>query len=152
MDTPRRAQLVTDVVQYAVSGNAAAAVRLLDVIVRGSDSGQIYGMCCGAADVARQSLVRLFGHPSQEGLWAMAAPDPAHDVVHPAHTFALRFITAYTNSDLETCRALYLAALGLGAEEYMHSVSALFSVTADLARLALEGLTADSDMPATHPH
>jgi hypothetical protein len=152
VDTTRSARLVRDVIRHAVNGNVEEATRLLYVITQVSDNKQVYGVCCGAADAARQSLVRLFGHPSPEGLWAMAAPDPAHEVRHPAHTFALRFITAYTNEDLETCRALYRAAAGAGAECYVHSVTALFGVTAHLARLALEGLPADVDLPAVHPH
>jgi len=152
MDTPRRAQLVRDVLQHAVNRDVDQAMQVMGEIAAASNGRQMYGVCCAFAEAARQTLVRLYGHPSPEGLWALAAPDPAEGPQHPAHAFSLRFITAYANGDLSTCKALYLAAANASPEDYSHSVTALLGDVARLARVALQELAAGSEKPTQHPH
>ncbi|WP_330306266.1 MULTISPECIES: hypothetical protein [unclassified Streptomyces] len=152
MDTPRRAQLVMDVLQHAVNGDHDRTVQVMGEIAAASTGEQMYGVCCAFAEAARQTLVRLYGHPSPEGLWALAAPDPADGPQHPAHAFSLRFITAYANGDMPTCQALYLAAASASADDFEHSVVALVGDVAHLACVALQELAADSEKPAQHPH
>ncbi|MFB7575372.1 hypothetical protein [Streptomyces sp. NPDC056165] len=152
MDTARRAELAMDVLNHAIVGDADEAMQLMGEIAANSTSSQMFGVCSGFANAAQQTLVQLFGEPTQEGLWVMAAPDPANGPVHPAHTFALRFVTAWCNDDLPMCQALYIAAARAGGEEYAHSVSALIGLTVHLARAAAEELAADSERPAPHPH
>ncbi|MGW2700856.1 hypothetical protein [Streptomyces sp. NPDC001340] len=151
MDTPRRAQLVIEMLQHAVNGNRDETMRVLGEIARACDGRQMYGVCCSVADAARQSLINLYGDPSIEGLWALAAPDPDEGCQHPAHAFALRFVSAYANEDMETCSALYLAAYRASPTDYGHSVTALVGLTGYLARAALEELAADSETPTAHP-
>ncbi|MCX4858299.1 hypothetical protein [Streptomyces canus] len=152
MDTHRRAQLVVDVLQHAVNSDFGRAMQVMSEIAAASDRRQMYGVCCGLADAARQTLVRLYGHPSPEGLWALAAPDPEHGPQHPAHAFSLRFITAYANGDLPTCEALHLAAASASQEDYEHSVIALIVDVANLASVALQELADDGEKPVQHPH
>ena len=152
METPRRAQLVMDVLQHAVNRDVDQAIHVMGEIAAASNGRQMYGVCCALAEAARQTLVRLYGHPSPEGLWALAVPDPAEGPQHPAHAFSLRFITAYANGDLPTCEALYVAAANASPEDYSHSVTALLGDVAHLARVALEERTANGEAPAQHPH
>ncbi|MFF3378097.1 hypothetical protein ACFYXF_34740 [Streptomyces sp. NPDC002680] len=153
MDTLRRGQLAKDVLQYAVNRNYDRAMQVMDEIAAASTGRQMYGVCCIFAAVGRQSLVRLYGHPSPEGLWALAAPDPDDACAqHPAHLFSLRFITAFANRDMPTCQALYLAAASANAEDYSHSLAALIGDVAHLARVALEELARDGETPAPHPY
>ncbi|MFE4424401.1 hypothetical protein [Streptomyces sp. NPDC056817] len=152
MDTPRRAELAMKVLNHAIVGDADEAMRLMGEIAANSDGKQMFGVCCGFANSAQQTLVQLFGQPAQESLWVLAAPDPAGGPTPPAHTFALRFVTAWCNRDLPTCQALYIAATLASGEEYAHSVSALIGLTVHLARVAAEELAADSEKPAQHPH
>ncbi|MER6926074.1 hypothetical protein ABT314_45440, partial [Streptomyces spiralis] len=81
-----------------------------------------------------------------------AAPDPAEGPEHPAHTFAMRFVTAFANDDQDTCQALYLAAMRASAKDFAHSVTALVGITAHITRTAVEELAADSEKPSQHPH
>ncbi|MFF4504861.1 hypothetical protein [Streptomyces sp. NPDC001401] len=152
MDTSRRAQLVMDVLQHAINRDFDEAMQVMDEIAAASNGLEMYGVCCAFADAARQTLVRLYGHPSPEFLWALAAPDPAHGPQHPAHAFSLRFITAYANRDMPMCKALYLAAANANPEDYGHSVTALIGDVAHLARVALQELPAGGERPARHLH
>lgn len=152
MSTTRRAQLVMDVLRHAVNGDHDGAMRLMAAIAQASDGQQMYGVCCALAEAARQTLVRLYGHPAPEALWALVAPDPADGPRHPAHTFALRFITAFANGDMPSCQALYVAAVRASGEDYAHSVTALVGVVAHLTQVALEEPAADDESPANHPH
>lgn len=153
METSRRGRLAMDVLQHAVNRNYARAMQVMDEIVTASTDRQMYGVCCAFAEAGRQILVRLYGHPSPEGLWALAAPDPDDKCAqHPAHLFSLRFITAFANRDMQTCRALYLAAANASADDYSHSLAALIGDVANLARVALEEMAGDSEVPAPHPH
>ncbi|MGW1157803.1 hypothetical protein ACWD48_06155 [Streptomyces sp. NPDC002519] len=153
MNTTRRAQLVMDVLQHAVAGDYDRTMQAMGQITQDSTGEQMYSVCCAFAEAGRQNLVRLYGHPSPEGLWALAAPDPAGGCSqHPAHAFSLRFLTAYANNDQPTCQALYLAAAGASPEDFGHSMVALVGDVAHLARVALQELAADSEKPAQHPH
>ncbi|MFD3455797.1 hypothetical protein ACFWVC_26915 [Streptomyces sp. NPDC058691] len=152
METTRRAQLVMDVLRHAAAADHDEAMRLMGEIAQASDGNQMYGVCCGLAEAGRQALVRMYGHPSREGLWALTAPDPADGLRHPAHTFALRFITAFINGDLPTCQALYMTAARASAEDYAHSVTAIVGYVARLAQIALEEPAADVETAAAHPH
>ncbi|MFB7329797.1 hypothetical protein [Streptomyces sp. NPDC056190] len=152
MDTTRRAELAMDVLNHAIVGDADEAMRLMGEIAANSTAQQTFGVCCGFANSAKQTLVQMFGQPTQEGLWVLAAPDPANGPVHPAHTFALRFVTAWCNDDLPMCQALYIAATLASGKEYGHSVSALIGLTVHLTRAAAEELAADSETSAQHPH
>ncbi|MFK0106472.1 hypothetical protein [Streptomyces sp. NPDC091217] len=152
MDTFRRSQLVMEMLRHAVNGNHDETMRVLGDIVRACDGQQLYSVCCGIADAARQSLIKLFGHPSPEGLWALAAGDPDEGCQHPAHTFALRFVAAYANGDKDTCSALYLAAYRASPADYGQSVTALIGLTGYLTRAAIEELAANDGSPAPHPH
>lgn len=152
MDTTRRAQLVLDIVQHAVDRNFDRAWNLLVEVADVSTGDQMYGVCCAFAETGRQALIRLYGNPGPEALWALTAHDPAEGPQHPAHAFAQRFLTAYANQDLPTCQALYLAASKASTEDYSHSVTALLGDVARLSRHALEELAADGETPATHPH
>ncbi|WP_073947594.1 hypothetical protein [Streptomyces kebangsaanensis] len=152
MDTARRAELVMNVLNRAIAGDADEGARLLVEVAANSTGQQMFNVCCGFANVAEQVLVQLFGQPTQEGLWALAAPDPAGGPTHPAHTFALRFVTAWLNGDLPTCQALYIAAIRASGKDYARSVCALVGLTAHLARAAAEDLAADREKPAPHPH
>ncbi|MCT9003505.1 hypothetical protein [Streptomyces rhizosphaerihabitans] len=152
MDISRRGQLVMAVVQHTVNCNYDRAVQVLGEIAATSTRRQMYGACCALAEAGRQILVRLYGHASPEGLWALAAPDPDDDCAqHPAHLFSLRFIAAFANRDMPTCEALYLAAANASGEDYFHSLTALIGDVGHLARVALEELAADSEQPAPHP-
>ncbi|MEU6318066.1 hypothetical protein [Streptomyces sp. NPDC047009] len=153
MDTARRAQLVMDVLQHAVDGDYDRTTQAMGEIAAATDRRQMYGVCCAIADAGRQTLIRLYGHPSPEGLWALAAPDPADTCAqHPAHAFSLRFITAYANNNKPMCHALYLAAANASPEDFGHSLVALVGDVAHLARVALQELAADGEQPAQHPH
>ncbi|MGW1801683.1 hypothetical protein ACWCQN_38645 [Streptomyces sp. NPDC001984] len=152
MDTTRRAELVMDVVRHAITGDHDEAMRLMGEIAQASDGQQMYGVCCGLAEAGRQTLLRLYGHPSPEGLWALVAPDPADGPRHPAHTFALQFITAFANGDMPTCQALYTTAARAGAEDYAHSVTAIVGYVARLAQIEQEELAAADETPAIHSH
>ncbi|MGW0957294.1 hypothetical protein [Streptomyces sp. NPDC002545] len=152
MDTARRAELAMDVLNHALVGDANEAMQLMGEIAANSTAQEMFGVCCGFANSAQQTLVQLFGQPTQEGLWVLAAPDPDGGPAHPAHTFALRFVTAWCNGDVPMCQALYLAAVRASGKEYGHSVSALIGLTVHLARAAAEELAADSERPAQHPH
>ncbi|MEU3342249.1 hypothetical protein [Streptomyces sp. NPDC006668] len=152
MDTFRRSQLVMEMLRHAANGNRDETMRVLVHIAQACDGQQMYNVCCGIADAARQSLIKLYGHPSPEGLWALAAPDPDEGCQHPAHTFALRFVSSYSNGDMETCSALYLAAYRASPADYGHSVTALIGLAGYLARAAAEELAANRDQPASHPH
>ncbi|MFD5762252.1 hypothetical protein ACFWIZ_45730 [Streptomyces sp. NPDC127044] len=153
MDTPRRDQLVMNVLQNAVNHNHDRAMQVMGEIAAASTGRQMYGVCCAIAEAGRQTLVRLYGHPSPEGLWALTAPDPDNDCAqHPAHLFSLRFITAFANGDTPTCQALYLAAANASGEDYSHSLTALIGDVAHLARVALEELATEGEKSAQHPH
>ncbi|MFI5799094.1 hypothetical protein [Streptomyces sp. NPDC051677] len=152
MDSHRRAHLVMDVLQHAINRDVDQTTQVISEIAAASNSRQMYGVCCAFAEVADRSLVRLYGHPSPEGLWALTAPDPAEGPQHPAHAFSLRFTTAYANRDLSTCEALYVAAALASPEDYSHSVIALLGDVARLARVAGEELAADSESLNQHPH
>ncbi|MGW1626309.1 hypothetical protein [Streptomyces sp. NPDC002172] len=151
MDTFRRSQLVLEMLRHAADGNPHETMRVLGDIARACDGQQMYGVCCGIADAARQSLTNLFGHPSPEGLWAMAAGDPDEGCQHPAHTFALRFVAAYVNGDKEICGALYLAAYRASPADFGHSVTALIGLAGYLARAAIEEVAANGERPAPYP-
>jgi hypothetical protein len=153
MDTPRRDQLVMDVLQHAVNRNYQRAMQVMGEIAAASTRRQMYGVCCAIAEAGRQTLIRLYGHPSPEGLWALTASDPDNDCAqHPAHLFSLRFITSFANHDLLTCQALYLAAAKAGSEDYSHSLTALIGDVAHLARVALEELATEGEKHAQYPH
>ncbi|MGW3657180.1 hypothetical protein ACWD6R_16465 [Streptomyces sp. NPDC005151] len=152
MDYSLRAKLVMDAIRHAVDCDFQIASNLMGEIARNSNGQQMYGVCCGLADAARQTLVRLYGHLGPEMQWALAAPDPDDEPRHPAHTFSLRFITAFANGDMETCQALYLAASNASADDYTHSVIALLGDVARLARRALLELAEGGEEPAAHPH
>lgn len=143
MDITRRVDLVMDVLQHAVNRDFDQAMRLMAEIAGASNGQQMYGVCCTIAEVGRQILVRLYGHQGPETLWALAAPDPADGPRHPAHTFSLRFITAFINRDLATCQALYLTAARASAEDYSHSLT---SLVGDVTRLALHAMEERSEL------
>ncbi|MFF3516145.1 hypothetical protein [Streptomyces sp. NPDC002573] len=153
MDTTRRAQLVMNVLQHAVAGDYDRTMQTMGKIAEATDRRQMYGVCRAFAEAGRQTLIHLYGHPSPEGLWAMVAPDPDDGCAqHPAHTFSLRFITAYANGDMPTCQALYLAAANASPENYGHSLTALIGDVAYLVRAAAQEPAADGEQPAQHPH
>lgn len=152
MNSSLRAKLVMDAISRAVDCDFQVASNLMGEIFRNSTGQQIYGVCCGLADAARQTLVRLYGHQGPETMWALAPSDPDDEPQHPAHAFSLRFITAFANSDMETCQALYLAASKASADDYAHSVIALLGDVARLARRALLELAEGGEEPAAHPH
>lgn len=152
MNPSLRAKLVMDAIHRAVDCDFQIASNLMGEILRGSNGQQMYGVCCGLADAARQTLIRLHGHQGPETMWALAPSDPADEPLHPAHSFSLRFITASANGDMDTCKALYLAAANASADDYAHSVIALLGDVARLARRALLELTESGEGPAAHPH
>ncbi|MET7495079.1 hypothetical protein [Streptomyces sp900116325] len=152
MNPSLRAKLVMDAIHRAVSCDFQIASNLMGEILRNSNGQQMYGVCCGLADAARQTLVRLHGHQGPETQWALASQEPDEEPRHPAHTFSLRFITAFANGDMETCKALYLAAANATADDYAHSVIALLGDVARLARRALLELAEGGEGPAAHPH
>ncbi|WP_406515576.1 hypothetical protein OH809_24920 [Streptomyces sp. NBC_00873] len=152
MNSSLRAKLVMDAISRAIDCDFQVASNLMGEIFRNSTGQQIYGVCCGLADAARQTLVRLYGHQGPETMWALAAPDPDYEPQHPAHAFSLRFITAFANGDMETCQALYLAASKASADDYAHSVIALLGDVARLARRALLQLAEGGEEPVADPH
>lgn len=152
MNTSRRAQLLMDAITCAIDCDFQTASNLMGEILRNSDGKQMYGVCCGLADAARHTLLRLHGHQGPEMQWALAPQGPDDAPLHPAHAFSLRFITAFANDDMETCKALYLAATNATADDYAHSVIALLGDVARLARRALLELAEGGEMPAAHPH
>ncbi|WP_327349633.1 hypothetical protein OG772_20335 [Streptomyces sp. NBC_01321] len=152
MNSSLRAKLVMDAISRAIDCDFQVASNLMGEIFRNSTGQQIYGVCCGLADAARQTLVRLYGHQGPETMWTLAAPDPDDEPQHPAHAFSLRFITAFANGDMETCQALYLAASKASADDYAHSVIALLGDVARLARRALLQLAEGGEEPVADPH
>ncbi|MGW3246609.1 hypothetical protein [Streptomyces sp. NPDC001070] len=152
MDTSRRAELAMDVLRNAANDDHEEAMRLMAEIAQGSDGQQMYGVCCALAETGRQTLIRVYGHPSPETLWVLVAPDPADGPRHPAHTFALRFITAFLNGDTATCEALYATAARASSEDWAHSVTAIVGYVARLAQIEQEELAAAEETPAVHPH
>lgn len=152
MNSSTRAKLVMDAISRAVDCDFQIASNLMGEIFRNSTGQQIYGVCCGLADAARQTLLRLHGHQGPDTMWALAPSDPADEPLHPAHAFSLRFITAFANGDMESCQALYLAASKASADDYAPSVIALLGDVARLARRALLELAEGGEGPAAHPH
>ncbi|MFE2578836.1 hypothetical protein [Streptomyces sp. NPDC059378] len=158
MDALRRTQLVMDVLRHAVNYDFVQATQVMNEIAAVSNVRQMFGVCCCFADAARQMLVRLYGHPSPECLWALAGPDPADGPRRPAQVFAQQFIAVYANGDLPTCRALYLAAAQGSAHDYARSLAALIRDVAHLVRVATQEMAADAESqpgtradPATWP-
>ncbi|MFD7769884.1 hypothetical protein [Streptomyces sp. NPDC059787] len=152
MNTSRRAELIMDVLHHAINRDYEQAMEALGEIALASTGQDMYGVCCGIADAARQALARMYDAPASEHLWALASPDPADGPQHPAHAFSLRFIAAYLNGDMETCSALYLAAYRASNDDYSHSLIALISDAAHLARVAAQETAATPDKPTQHPH
>lgn len=150
MKNEHRADMVITAVNRAVACDFEGAMTVMAEIADASDKQQMYGVCCALAEAGRQVLVRLYGNPGPETLWALAAPDPADGPRHPAHTFSLRFLTAFINRDLPTCQALYMAASHASGEDFAHSVTSLLGDVARLGRhVLLEELMGD---PATTAH
>ncbi|MFF3406666.1 hypothetical protein ACFYW8_10700 [Streptomyces sp. NPDC002742] len=149
MDTPSCTQ---PVLLRDANGDFSQVAPARSDIAAATDGREMYGVCCALAEAARQALIRLYGHPSPQLLWALAAPDPAEGPQHPARNFSLRFITAYVNGDLLTCQALHQAAASAGSQGYEHFLKALIAGVSDLTRVALEERTANSETPAQHPY
>ncbi|MDX2849263.1 hypothetical protein PV342_12490 [Streptomyces sp. PA03-3a] len=152
MDTSRRAELVMQAIRYAVDlGFSDASVRMAEIAAH-STGTQMYGVCCALAEAGRQSLIRVYGHPGPELLWALIAPDPADGAPRdPARTFSLQFISSFANGDLKTCEALYVAAAKSSADDYTHSLIALLGDVANLARIEREEPAASREAAPTHP-
>ncbi|MEU4095524.1 hypothetical protein [Streptomyces sp. NPDC026673] len=153
MDTSRRAELVIEALRYAVDlGFSEASVRMGEIAAH-STGNQMYGVCCALAESGRQTLIRMYGHPGPELLWALIAPDPADgEPGDPARTFSLQFISAFANGDLKTCEALYVAAAKGSADDYAHALIALLGDVANLARIEREEPAADQEAAPSHPH
>lgn len=149
MDTPSRSRLV---LLRAANGDFSQVAPARSDIAAATDGREMYGVCCGLAEAARQALIRLYGHPSPQFLWALAAPDPADGPQHPARNFSLRFIAAYVSGDLPTCQALHQAAASAGPHGYEHFLKALIASVFHLTRVALDERTANGETPAQHPH
>jgi hypothetical protein len=101
----------------------------------------MFGVCCALAEAARQQLVKIHS-PEPKAFWAALPPTP-HGACYPAHLFSVRFLTAFANGDVDTCRALYGTALEASQDEYRLSIDALLMDVGRLARHALD-LQADA--------
>jgi hypothetical protein len=132
-------ELVLTALSRAIGGDVDGAARAVCEIGEksGPQQSEVYGACCGFAEAARQSLVKLYGDRapdrSKGERWAMLQlqrrlkPDAAD-------LFAMRFIVAYANDDQPTALALFSAALRATDEEYVASVASLLATTASLAK------------------
>jgi hypothetical protein len=149
METPSRTRLVQ---LRATNGDFSQVAPARSEIAAAAGGREMYGVCCGLAEAARQALIRLYGHPSPQLLWALAAPDPADGPQCPARDLSLRFITASVSGDLPTCQALHRAAVSAGPQGYEHFLKALIAGVFHLTRVALDERTANGETPAQHPH
>jgi hypothetical protein len=131
-----RTALVLEALEHVVDGQMREAARVMGEIGDHSDVGEMFGVCCVLAEAARQQLVKIH-RPEPDAFWAAMPPTP-HGECYPAHLFAVRFVCAFANGDVDTCRALYGTALEASQDEYRLSIDALLVDVGSLARRGQE--------------
>lgn len=133
MDDDELAQHTMAAIVAALDGNDEGVGEAMDAIAATEDPYTMYAACCGFAEIARQSMVKLYGAAPDTEAGDMWQAIPREDAdLEPAALFAMRFIVAYANNDPDLPPALYRAALEASAEEFTDSVLCLVLDTARL--------------------
>ena len=142
MNEEETSQAVLDMLGLAVAGDTTGAATALQTLGVNSDTNLMYGVCCGLAEAGRLVLHQLYGNkaprPGTNDMFVLQELVPGATDHDPPKAFALRFLTAWANSDRATTLALYNTALQASDEEYVSSVAALLADVAGLCRLALD--------------
>jgi hypothetical protein len=133
--------LVAEILRHTLDGRPALAGSLLDVVVEHGDSADLFGVCCAAAETARDALQVLFPDagtgPGQE--WQLP-PDTAQAMAGDPHRlFAARFVTACLNGDHGMAVALFQASETAGSLARTESVCALLAHAYRLTLHARQG-------------
>jgi hypothetical protein len=140
MDNRERADLVMQAIGHAIDRNPEATSAVMDQIGYSSDAYAMYGVCCALAEAGRQIMPKILGEQPPDAVWGLLPLGDKPLETEPDRAFSVRFLTAYLNTDKDTCWALFFAAWKAGADDFTRSVITLLCDVADLARLALEML------------
>jgi hypothetical protein len=142
MDRDKLAQLVTTAWHCALTNDKAGASNALAAIGDSGDPFDMYGACCGWAEIGKAALKKIYGdraaNVADGDMWVIEELQPGAMAADPPKAFAARFLIAYCNDDRETAPALYRAALEAGDEQYIDSMCALLVDVAGISRLALK--------------
>jgi hypothetical protein len=129
-------RLTLDALQHTLDGDLDRASRNVTILFEAKDPSILYLACGGWAGSAETALERIHGE-RPEGEWTLADVHPGGLGSDPAETFALRFITAYCNSDWPTTAALFASAVRAEGEQFGKSMAALLKISAYLNAKAL---------------
>lgn len=133
MDDDELAQYTMAAITAALDGDDEGIGEALDAIADTEDPYTMYAACCGFAEIARQSMVKLYGAAPDTDAGDMWQVIPREDrTLEPPELFAMRFITTYANNDPDLPPVLYRAALESSPEEFTDSVLCLLLDTARL--------------------
>ena len=141
MDMETRTQMIWDMMGANFTGDHDRAIDLLNEIAYNSDANEMFSVCCGVASLGKQVLEKLMLPQGISFAPGVAAAYLNPEVVRehentPDELFALRFIGAVTNGDIETASALYDVALEAPGDQFTASVCSLVvAVTGMLCEL-----------------
>ena len=129
---------LTTAIEHIVNREIEQAAEEMAEIGKNSTISQMYGVCRALGEMGRQFLALIYGPQPPDG-WFGIVPLPGCDLLNdPARAFSIRFVVAASNSDFDTCQALYHAAVQAGDEEYSRSVDMLLFGIGDLARAVMD--------------
>lgn len=142
MDNETASQHVFEALAHGVAGDAHRATDLLTTVGSQCDTSQMYGVCCGIAEVGAMMLRKLYGDrapkSADDGMWVLQELRPGAGTTDPPKMFSVRFLIAWANGDSDTTMALFNAAVKASDEQYIDSIAALFADVVGVTRLALE--------------
>ncbi|MFG2722689.1 hypothetical protein ACGFW5_30985 [Streptomyces sp. NPDC048416] len=138
MDTEEASQLAYKALALAVADETDEVADVLDVLGHGCTDNQMYGVCCGFANVGKLMLERLYGvRIGADGpMVALREIVTGAAELDPPQAFAMRFLAAFANGDNDMTLTLFNVAVSAGAEQYVDSVCALLANVAGICRLA----------------
>ncbi|WP_411092236.1 hypothetical protein [Streptomyces sp. 049-1] len=133
--------LVQEILRHTLDGRPAVAASLLDVVTEHGDGGDLFGVCCAAADTGRVALHVLFPDagtgPGEE--WTLPPAMADQLAGDPHRLFAARFVTAYLNGDHAMALALFQATEAAGYRDRAEAICTLLAHVRGLTLRAEQG-------------
>jgi hypothetical protein len=129
MDHETAKRITLETLQHAVNGRLGQVCENVKTLCDTGDLQIAYLACCGWAGSSEVALERIHG---PAGTWTPSDIRTGGLDDRPEKTFALRFITAYSNDDPDTTEALFVAAVNSAGDQFAKCLISLLMTAADL--------------------
>lgn len=135
MERETAKRLTLEALQHALNGRYGEAWENFNALAATRDARTLYLACCGWAGSAEVALEAHHGRRAA-GTWTPSDVHPDGLGNSPERAFAVRFITAYCNSDKATTEALFAVAANAAGHQFAKSLAVLLMTAAELNLLA----------------